>query len=201
MSEEPKWIRTKEAAGLLERSRAQVLFLAKAGTIRSEKRGNRRWHMRSDVLEVASDRERWMSIPAAAELVGCSRSAIRRAVHQGDIEQPSVSRRNPSLRWRFQRQAAQAAASVVEEQRVVRKRLSLPPPSPDGEVWLDRQTAALVLGLSAGHLHKLSQQGRVPAVRVGRRYWYRRDHMERIRAARGFRIVSDLVNAQGVTKR
>jgi hypothetical protein len=135
-----------------------------------------------------------MTWDEAASLTGCPRASLYPYVQAGRIRHRDVRARRGSLErssverfatWfraaRTEREAARARAAAAKS---ARKGLS-GPPDVDG-VWLDLSNAALVLGFSGQYLGRLAGEERVPAVRRGRRWWFRREDVERLAAARAF---------------
>jgi excisionase family DNA binding protein len=92
-------------------------------------------------------------------------------------------------------QARQAEGSR-RQQAKWEARKSLAPPD-DGHVWLSAETTACVLGFSRQYLCRLAVQGRIPAVRRGRRWWFRRVDVEIYAAARALGVESPPLDGAG----
>ena len=73
---------------------------------------------------------------------------------------------------------------------------SLIRPPDDGDVWLKSTTAALVLGFSPQYLGRLAAQERIPAVRRGPHWWFRRRDVEQQAAARAFCVRVEQIERQ-----
>ncbi|MDP3893293.1 helix-turn-helix domain-containing protein [Nocardioides sp.] len=181
-----------QAGELLDRSRHHLAYLARTGRLRAQRHGGLWWIDPADVIALRDERTTWISWAVAADLVGCPISAVVAAVRQGAIETRGGGRSpRPSLR----RSSVEAWATTWAEQEERRRAEALPcrallrrnKPPLDGHVWLSRTETALVLGVSAKHVSQLTRAGKVPAIRAGHRHWYRRDHVERVAAARTFR--------------
>lgn len=133
----------------------------------------------------------WISITEAQVLAKCSQPTVAAAIAAGEIiQRRGLPRGVPSLhhesakewarRWRDGRDARAAAVDPKPESS------SAPP---DAEhTWLDTKTAALTIGVSPTWLVTLAAQDRAPHTHVGRRLWWRRDHVEIMAAARGLRL-------------
>lgn len=124
----------------------------------------------------------WVSHAAAAEAVGCSPRTIeahldeiRHRPHHGN--RPGVDL-DSALAW--------AATRPARPERAPRPEPVDESPPDDGDVWLDTTTAGLVLGCTPVYVARLADQGRIPAVRRGRRWWLRRTDVEQRAAARAF---------------
>lgn len=131
----------------------------------------------------------WITAAEAAALVGCHRHTIDRHVAAGRIERryprgrktPSLNRNSVeefALWWR-ERLAAH------ETRR--HERLHRTGPPGDGDEWLTCPAAALVIGVSAQYLGRIGALGRVPAVRQGGRWYFRRHDIESLAAARALK--------------
>jgi hypothetical protein len=185
---------------VLGQSIGNTRLLGRLGVLQCETRGRRLWFRASAVQALVrareADRREWVTIPQAMQMVGCNEGAIHRAIARGEVEQRTMPKRYPSLRRSsvaqfaesYQRGHAAQQKQLLAEQtaRDERARLQEPPASPNGEVWLDRNTAALVLGMSSSGLSSLAARDRVPATQVGKRLWFERGNIERLRAARAF---------------
>lgn len=131
----------------------------------------------------------WVTQAYAAELVGCSTKAVEYAVAHGAVRhrphhgpRPTVDLAS-AVAWGEARKLAQAAAHARRRSRPAPEPLG---PPEDGDVWLDVATVGALLGCSAQYVGRLAQEGRLPAVRLGRRWWVRRPHAEQVAAARAF---------------
>lgn len=147
------------------------------------------------LAERREDAEKWVSIAAACDIVGCSDALIAELVREGLI----VQRRGPRGQASIQRESAEHAAVVLaarrEAVRVARaRRAAMEGRShapDDGHVWLSVRTTALVLGLSHSGTTARIRVGTLPATLRGRRWWVRREDAEQAAAARAFEARRD----------
>lgn len=184
------WQTTAEAAVILGRTPHTVGHLARTGQLPWVKRGSQLLVSEAAVRERAEKAAEWVSYIRAAEIVGCSETAILHAVQRGDIERRKVqTNAQPALsRESVEKFAGNWAARQAEKERRRAERGSAPGGPPDDEhVWLMPSTAALVLGVSSSGLRQMARDERVPFAESGGRRWYRRDHIEHLAAARSWR--------------
>ena len=171
---------------MLQLTSRHIPYLARRGRLRAQKRDGRWWPDEASVRESLQERQEWISLETAAEMVGCHPHTVLRHVQAGEIEQRAVDHALPSLsresveRFGEQRRAELAATQDRRDARALRA--SGPPE--DGEVWLNSVTTALVLGLSTTRVDQLARAERLPYTLRGRRRWFRRSHVEQIAAAR-----------------
>jgi excisionase family DNA binding protein len=90
----------------------------------------------------------------------------------------------------FAEQRAEARRHQAEVQRARAERSGGPA---DGDVWLNVETTALVLGLSTSRVLQLVHAELLPATHIGRRWWLRRTAIEQAAAVRTFRKRMDSV--------
>lgn len=181
-----EWLTTAEAAALLGVSPATVTRLAREGEVRAERVGSRWWFADEDVRRVAAERAEWLSFRQAAELVGCSEGAIATAVADGLVKQRRVHRTRPSVERASVERFAETWQRRQERRAERRERRAAPGPPSDEHVWLDSQTAALLLGVGRTRVSQLAARGSLPHRRYAGRLWFRRDLVEQIAAARAF---------------
>ena len=184
------WVTVADACEALGLTESTVRHHIRRGDLESTRIGRRVWLSAASVREYAQDREGRISESDAAKLVGCSKDVINRAVAAGKIQQREVSNRAvPSLEFasveafkaewnakRARREAAKQEAAALQTE--------LGPPQ-DGEVWLPTKVVAAMFGVSTSWVRDLARGGRLPHYTApnGRRY-FRRDHVERVAAAR-----------------
>jgi hypothetical protein len=90
-----------------------------------------------------------------------------------------------STEWITWSQAAELMNAERERRKTERARRKPEPIGPPGDqVWLDLPTVALMLGCSEQWVGRLANRERIPAVRRGRRWWFRRLDVEIYAAAR-----------------
>lgn len=77
-------------------------------------------------------------------------------------------------------------AERKQRQAQRQERRKAPGPLRDGHVWLNSQTAALLLGVGRTRVSQLAARGSLPHQRHGGRLWFRRDQIEQVAAARAF---------------
>lgn len=127
----------------------------------------------------------WVSHAAAAELVGCSVHAIES--HLDEIRHRPHHGGRPSIDLDSARAWADRWRPNKPPPRPPRPEPADESPPDDRDVWLDTTTAGIVLGCTPVYVARLADQGRIPAVRRGRRWWIRRIDVEQRAAARAFR--------------
>jgi hypothetical protein len=155
-----EWLSTTEAADVLGGTAASVRRFADLGRLEAH-RGAWVWvtekSVRQLAAERAADRERWISWTVAAEIVGCARDLIPLLVAQGHLEQRPAHRTIPSVC----RNSVEAYAAVYAEQRAEAERLKAEMQRArversrgpaDGDVWLNVETTAPLLGLSTSRV-------------------------------------------------
>jgi hypothetical protein len=197
-SDDDGWVPVAEAARRLGLSPSYVAAGRRTSRFPVVRRGKSDWLRIEDLESLAQEREHqrstYLSYEQAAKMAGCSHVAIERAVAKGEIAQRAVKRHRgqsslkaESVRewaedWN-RRQELRAAAAQERAERVARRqRLNQEPD--DEHVWVDAATAALMVGVTPGGLRTMASADRVPHVRVGRRFWFRRDLLEQWMAAR-----------------
>lgn len=105
----------------------------------------------------------------AARILGCSRNHIYRLARQGRLP-----RNGEPQKWaQYDQEAVEALALAW-----------LPRYRGGHGYWATRQEAADALGVSVGRVRRLVAAGRLPAVRHGRRWIFRRDQLEVVANAR-----------------
>jgi excisionase family DNA binding protein len=182
------WVTTQTAAELLGVSKSTLDRLRRARRLEAAHH-DRSWWIRKDSLEpVAQERSRWISHATAAKLLGAAPTTVTAAVARGELHTRGVAHALPSLdrdeveAWLEARRQRKAAR---EARRLEREAMSTAAPD-DGRVWLDAETVAIMLGLSARRIRQLATEERLPCTRRGRRVWFLREHIEEICAARAF---------------
>lgn len=134
----------------------------------------------------------WLTAHDASAIVGCHQRTVEHYVKVGRIERRSPSRRGvPSLSQPSVENFAQWWHQRVEEARARRERkdrarAQAGPPA-DGDVWFDVTTVALILGCTPQCVARMATQERLPAVRRGRRWYFRRRDVEIAAASRAWR--------------
>jgi hypothetical protein len=126
----------------------------------------------------------WISHARAAEVAGCSVNTIEN--HLAEFVHRPAQGSFPSLDLA----SVEAWAARRREQRAGQRPRSAPVDETapdDGDVWLDSSAAALVLGCTPQYAIRLAANGRLDAVRRGRRWWFRRSGVEQRAAARAFK--------------
>lgn len=195
---EDGWVPVALAAERLGLAVGYVRAGRRTGRFPVVRRDGADWLRVEDVDRLAGAREveraEFVSYAAAAEIAGCSHIVVERAVAEGEIAQRSGERHRgqPSLcieavqewavQWKEQQQVKAVARDARQAERVERRRLNQPPDTE--HVWLDAKTAAIAVGVTVGGLRTMAATGRVAHERVGRRVWFRRDHLEQWLAAR-----------------
>ena len=141
------------------------------------------------------DLPEWITQQAAADFAGVSTTTILHALRRGEITRRQLGRNVPSVNraslvaWADQWRHNQAfrAARAIEARAAAAARSTAEDPPDDGQVWLSTSAAAAVLGVTSNRVQQLVTAGRLPAIRRGRRWWFRRDHIEQAAAARALR--------------
>lgn len=134
----------------------------------------------------------WVTAAQAAELVGCHPRTVEHYVKVGRIERRSPSTRGvPSLSRSSVEEFAhwwhdRVEAARSRRQRKERARVQAGPPT-DGDIWLDATTVSLILSCTPQAVLRMAAQERLPAVRRGRRWYFRRRDVEVAAAARAWR--------------
>lgn len=193
---------SREAADILGLTPSTVHWLARRGAITKIRRDGRHWFDRASVKREAERRAgenaRWITYTEAANIVGCARGTITKAVARGDITHRTAPNRDVGGPASLDRDSVQAFArqwtrSTEETQREAAQRLeaqaaraALWQPPKDGQVWLDVTTTAIVLALSDSRVKQFAAEDRIPHRRQGRRLWFRRSDVEQMAAARSF---------------
>lgn len=181
------WLSSAAAGEVMGLSGSHVGYLVNNQRLPGTRRNGRLWVRARDANAYAAEESRWISMEAAAAVVGVSASTINKAAAKGDIEQRRAAKRVPSLNRSSVEQYAQRHRLEVaqRDKEAARKRASVGPPD-DGQVWFGAATTAAVLGLSTGRIGQLARQGRLPYTQRGARRWFSRTHIEQIAAARAF---------------
>lgn len=123
----------------------------------------------------------WLSARQVAEMAGVSKRTVLMAAAAGEITQREVPPRFRSL----DASSARAWAAARKARPPLPSRVRPPTgPPPEPGVWLNTNTAAALLGMSPTGVTLMARQDRIPATRHGRRWWFRRDHLEVLAAAR-----------------
>lgn len=188
-----RWLSTREAAAVLGVSREFIARLGRTGVLRREAEAVGHRYLAEDVADYCRHRDAWsgeapdapdgwLSIEEAADLAGVSDRTILKAARRGLITQRHVPRTYKSLE-------ARSARAWAQEQRAKPKPVPRPPPNyqpptDDGHDWLDAVAVASMLDISQGRIRELARLEKIPALRVGSRWWFRRDHIEQHAAAR-----------------
>lgn len=132
----------------------------------------------------------WISHAAAAELVGCNVTTIERSADAGRIVHRERYGNRPSLDLasveRFAVQWSEQQAERARRPRAEHREPQPTGPPDDGCVWLDIGTVGTILGWTSQYVARLASDERIPATRRGRRWWLRREDVERYAAAQAF---------------
>lgn len=191
--DEVVWIRTRDAATVLGVAVGHVNHLARTDRLVTWRMvGRQRWLLRSEVEALGERRTRWVSYVGAAAIIGRSRETVRAMVRAGRLEQrhagttavASISRASA------ERVAAELAAAAAERATTRSRRPDEAAPDDDHE-WVGPAAAGELLGVTADMVRRMAREEKVPAVRRGRRWWFRRDQLSVVanaRAARGFQV-------------
>ena len=184
------WVTAREAAAALGVDPKHIAWLSRRGQLVSERRARGWFWVRRDSLDaLVAERASWVSWTEATAIVGCPRSRLERAVRDGTVDsRPQAWRTLPSVR-RFSLEAL--IAVYAQEQRAAEERRTRRPATapPDDElVWLTMAEVALLLQITRPGVRYRVEQDLIPHVRIGRRVWFRRDHVEQVAAARAFRM-------------
>lgn len=184
-----EWLTVREAATLLGCTEGHMRYLVSHEQIESRKADRRRLVSKTSVTDRVVEAQTWISWAEAAALADCGDGIIAYAVRTGRIQRRPVANRSERslLRASVLAFAQERAATALAQARRARDRqdwkLSAQPPD-DGHVWLTRQDAAAVLGVSINRVSQLARDGLVPHLRRRHRVWFRRDHLEQVAAAR-----------------
>jgi excisionase family DNA binding protein len=182
------WLDTSQAAARLGVSRGHVPWLAERGVINGVRSGQRWWLDEESVevcrLQREAEREEWLSHVEAAEVVGCSPQTVLIAAKSGRIDQRHMPRGFPSLsRASVETFAAEQQQRAREREQGAAQRPVSGPPD-DHHTWLGSAETAQILGISRRRVDQLAKQESLPFVQVGRRRWFRRDHVDLVKHAR-----------------
>lgn len=134
----------------------------------------------------------WISHAAAAGLVGCNVTTIERSAAAGRIAHRERRGGRPSLdlasveRFAVTFREQRAQRELTRRSRGPRRELEPQGPPDDDSVWLDARTTGVLLGWTAQYVGRLASSERIPATRRGRRWWLRREDVERYAAAQAF---------------
>ena len=193
-------ISVAETAALLDRSRSDIIYLIQRGYLRAWRDSTGQW--RIDPRRARAYREdesRWISHETAAAATGLSLAVIKSAAAAGHIIKRRHNHSRPSLlytdvlafalrREQDRRRKAAIAFGYAMKERA-RSSAWAAPPDPSGtDPWLPPEVAAIVLKCSASSVRGRARAGRLPATRVGDRWWLRRSHVEIAAAAAAFEI-------------
>lgn len=184
------------AASIIGVSTASIDRWVHIGLLSRRLDGRRTLVRRDEIEAIAADRRRWISIATAALIARCSAHTIKSAVRDGHIvTRHKAHRRQPSLdRKSVEQFAVQHAKAVKRRERAVRaekeradreRTLRTNPPS-DEPGWIGATEAAAILGLSYNRMTQMARADRIPATKVGDRWWFRRAHIEQKARARAF---------------
>lgn len=108
----------------------------------------------------------------AARILGCSRNHVYRLARQGRLPRAG----KPNGWGQYDREVVEALSLVA-----------LPQLGGGHDYWATTTEAAEILGVSVERVRQLATTGRVPAVRHGRRWVFRRDQLEVVANARDAR--------------
>lgn len=191
-----EWLSTAEAAAVLEVGIATTRAMKDAGQLEAHRSGKQLWFSATQVRALAAERAQWITWNAAADMLGCPRSLIPKLIEEGHLEQRTAPTFWPSLRRStvvayvepYKQDLATAARHRETVEQARRERTAGPQ---DGGVWLDLATAALVLDLTTSGVLVRIHGGRLPATKLGRRWWMRRGDVERAAAADVFLARTD----------
>lgn len=135
----------------------------------------------------------WITATQAASLTGLTAAVIAHASRAGLIElRPKPRKGRPSLArtsvvaFADRRRRAEEAREH-ERLRARRSREAAYAAPHDEHDWLTVSQVAHLMGRSRSGIGLMIREERIPATKVGRRWWIRRDHVERIRAAELFK--------------
>lgn len=129
----------------------------------------------------------------AAEITGLSAYVIAHASRHDMIQRrPKPRKGRPSLDQSsvLEFAARRRRTDDLKEslrQTALNERNARSSPPQDGHRWLTPTGAATVLGRSRSGVGLMIRQERIPATKVGRRWWIRLDHIERLLAAERLR--------------
>lgn len=185
-----RWLSTAEAADELGVTPTSVIRFVRAGAVDGRLLGRTWWVTASSVEALRASRDRWVSRKEAARLAGCSATTIGEAAGRGEIVSRELAGRFwPALdRVSVEAWAEQRAAREAARARAQAPRRPVTGPPDDGDVWLDAETAALVLGFTREWVRKMARREQLPAVRRGQQWWFRRRDVEQAAAARALRV-------------
>lgn len=126
--------------------------------------------------------DQWVSYSEAAEILGCSPTTAAKLVREGQLEHRPGPRRYPSVSRVSTHQLAhdRHAAAANRASRPAARTRSGPPD--DGDAWLSAATSAVLLGISSRAVRLRGTAGTMPATRVDRKWWFRRQHVENLAA-------------------
>ncbi|MEP9384622.1 excisionase family DNA-binding protein [Nocardioides sp. KR10-350] len=199
MSAQPRGLIDKRAAAqILGASLDSVDRWSSEGLLKRIASGRGYLLYEDEVRRFAAERHRWVSRVTAAEIVDCPVHVIEEAVRAGLIEtRPDAHRRQPGLsrvsvekfakEWpkeRSRRQRRAAGEAVAREREREERALRRLPPQDGNDDWLGVTEAARVLGISRSGVIRQIHDERLPATRVGDRFWLRRSHIENVARAR-----------------
>jgi len=180
------YVSTQRAADRLGASQSTASRMARLGQIGAVRDGKNWWIETAALDEHEREEARWITWVDAAERIGCNRHVIEQLVNDGTLTTRQVARAKPSILrasvdsyrpvWKeAQAERARRRRSKREEQR--RRHALQQPPDPDHE-WLAPAEAAEALGLSKSGIRLRVTRETLPATRVGKRWWIRRDHVD-----------------------
>lgn len=136
----------------------------------------------------------WITWEEAADLTGCPRGTLYKYMRAGHLQHRGKRVRRGALDRESVEQFAKRVQPLLElreQQKRARlarreRRLAVSGPPSTDDIWLKPSTAALVVGVSPQYLIRLAGEERVPAVRRGKRWWFRRHDVEQLAAVRAF---------------
>lgn len=190
---EGAWLSLPAAAQRLNVTTVTVRRWLEAGRLDGVNRSER-WVNEPSLVELEAERQQdaaiWISLAAAADIIGCSIKTIPGLVAEGLIERREGPRSQASIKRVSAEQAGRVLAErreAVRAERQMRDERRTRHEAPDdGNVWLSVKTTALLLGLSESGVTLKVRAGTLPATRRGRRWWVRREDAEHAAAARVF---------------
>lgn len=186
------WITTTEAASILGVSRPHVPTVARREGLRIVVHRSRVLLHRDEVEALVRERARWISWTTAMKLTGFGQQTIAAAVEAGLVERrgeyrtrtASLSRESVEAWAAEERLRRQHAAA----EKAARRARSASGPPDDQHGWMTVRSAGVLLGLSRARVGQLIAAERLPAVRVGTRWWLRYDHVLSALAGREHRV-------------
>lgn len=178
------WLSTGQAGELLGITASEVVYRIDVGHLTGQQAPStgRWWVPEAEVRALVAEDARWMTQAEAAALAGVAPGTVHAAVVRGDIVRRERPRRWASL----ERTSVEAWVERRAAREAQRNRDRAPRSGPPqyGGVWLDTATAAVLFGVRREQVRQLIASERLPATRVGRCWWVRREDAERVAAER-----------------